>query len=98
MGSKSPIPITDILSLCQIPYPNKASFNIPCPICDGARNDSRHKHMNVRIDGDVFRCPKCSTKCSTAAYTSTSKWAASRKCGKQNRIIAQRNLYGDFFV
>ena len=68
MGSKSPIPITDILSLCQIPYPNKASFNIPCPICDGARNDSRHKHMNVRIDGDVFRCPKCSTGGGAVAF------------------------------
>ncbi len=60
MTSRSPIPITRIMDMCNIGYDSsKSSVNIACPVCDGASADKRHRHLNVRLDGDVFRCPKC---------------------------------------
>jgi hypothetical protein len=68
-ASKSPVPITDILDLCQIDYQrSRSSVNIPCPICDGARSDRKHKRLNVRLDSDVFRCPKCDTGGGAVAF------------------------------
>lgn len=48
--------------MLNIPIPNtrRASFNIPCPICDN--NDGRRrqeKHLNVNIQDDLWCCPKC---------------------------------------
>lgn len=60
--SSNPIPIKAVLDLCGVSYRGgRSNEYIPCPICDSGRNDSRHRHLNVNFDKDVFRCPKCDT-------------------------------------
>lgn len=47
----------DIISLAGLPYPpnGKSSYYVQCPCCDSGR----HKHMNINLKKEVFRCPKC---------------------------------------
>ncbi len=32
------------------------SFNISCPVCD---TDNKHKHLNINLRKNTFRCPRC---------------------------------------
>lgn len=49
--------MTDVLPLLGISCPsNRMSFNIPCPVCD---TDGRDKHLNINLQKNTFRCPRC---------------------------------------
>lgn len=50
--------MADILPLIGVPSPppGRVSFNIPCPCCD---EDPRKKHLNIHLQKNVFRCPRC---------------------------------------
>lgn len=50
--------MTDIIPLIGIPYPpsGRSNYNIPCPCCD---DNPRKKHLNINLQKDVFRCPRC---------------------------------------
>ena len=52
------IRMTDIIPLIDIPEPKygQASYNVPCPCCD---ENPRKKHLNIHLEKDVFRCPRC---------------------------------------
>ena len=52
------IRMTDIIPLIGIPEPKygRVSYNVPCPCCD---DNPRKKHMNIHLEKDVFRCPRC---------------------------------------
>ena len=50
--------MSDIIPLIGLPYPpaGRSSYNVPCPCCD----DKPHaKHLNINLQKDVFRCPRC---------------------------------------
>lgn len=54
------IPITKILDGLNISYStSRSSINIACPICDKGQNGKNHRHLNVNLTRNVFRCPKC---------------------------------------
>lgn len=50
--------MTDILPLLNLPYPpqGRSSYYIQCPCCD---DNPRKKHLNINLQKDVFRCPRC---------------------------------------
>lgn len=52
------IHMSDIIPLLGLPYPpsGRSSYNIPCPCCD---DGPRKKHLNINMQKDVFRCPRC---------------------------------------
>ena len=52
------ITMADVISLLGLPGPKdgRTSFNIQCPCCD---DNSRKKHLNINLEKDVFRCPRC---------------------------------------
>ena len=52
------IRMTDIIPLIGIPEPKygRVSYNVPCPCCD---DNPRKKHLNIHLEKDVFRCPRC---------------------------------------
>ena len=52
------IRIEDIIPLIGIPEPpyGKRVYNIPCPCCD---EDPKKRHLNINLNKDVFRCPRC---------------------------------------
>jgi len=52
------IHMTDIIPLIGIPYPpyGRSSYYVPCPCCD---DNPRKKHLNINLQKDVFRCPRC---------------------------------------
>lgn len=61
MAYQSPVPITEVCDLLGInAITSRASFNIPCPICDDNTGSRRQeKHLNINIQDDVWCCPKC---------------------------------------
>lgn len=50
--------MTDIISILGLPYPMRGqnSYYVRCPCCDDNPNK---KHLNINIQKDVFRCPRC---------------------------------------
>lgn len=52
------IRMTDIIPLIGIQEPpsGRVSYNVPCPCCD---DNPRKKHLNIHLEKDVFRCPRC---------------------------------------
>ncbi|MBQ9687042.1 MAG: DUF3854 domain-containing protein [Oscillospiraceae bacterium] len=50
--------ISDVVGLLGLPpAPNgKASYYIPCPCCDHGKKE---RHLNINLQKDVFRCPRC---------------------------------------
>ncbi len=52
------IRMTDIIPLIDIPEPQfgRVTYNVPCPCCD---DNPRKKHLNINLEKDVFRCPRC---------------------------------------
>jgi len=52
--------ITDIISLLNLSDPpsDKASYYISCPKCD----QGRHKHLNINVVKNAYRCPRCGEK------------------------------------
>lgn len=52
------ITMSDVISLLGLPEPRdgRASYNIQCPCCD---ENPRKKHLNINLEKDVFRCPRC---------------------------------------
>jgi len=51
--------MSDILPLLPIEQPDmkRSSYYVPCPCCDG--NRARNGHMNINLQKNVFRCPRC---------------------------------------
>ena len=52
------ITMADVISLLGLPGPKdgRTSYNIQCPCCD---DNPRKKHLNINLEKDVFRCPRC---------------------------------------
>ncbi|MBQ9839290.1 MAG: DUF3854 domain-containing protein [Oscillospiraceae bacterium] len=52
------IRMTDIIPLIGIPEPKQGAikYDIPCPCCD---DKPKGKHLNINLELDVFRCPRC---------------------------------------
>ena len=52
------IHMVDIIPLIDIPdpLPERTSYNVPCPCCD---TNPKKKHLNINLEKDVFRCPRC---------------------------------------
>lgn len=50
--------MTDIISALNLPYPasGRSSYYVQCPLCD---DNPRHRHLNINLKKEVFRCPKC---------------------------------------
>lgn len=50
--------MADIIPLIGLSLPpsGRSSFNISCPCCD---DNPRKKHLNINLQKDVFRCPRC---------------------------------------
>lgn len=50
--------IYDIISVLRLDNPprDRRDYYITCPCCDG---NSRSKHLNINLEKEVFRCPKC---------------------------------------
>lgn len=50
--------IYDIISVLRLDNPprDRKDYYITCPCCDG---NSRSKHLNINLEKEVFRCPKC---------------------------------------
>lgn len=50
--------MVDVIPLIGLPYPSpgKTSYNVKCPCCD---EDPRGKHLNINLQKNVFRCPRC---------------------------------------
>lgn len=50
----------DVISLIGLPYPpsGRSSYYVPCPYCDTGKHS---KHLNINLQMDVFRCPRCGT-------------------------------------
>lgn len=51
----------DVIPLLGLPYPpgGRSSYYVPCPYCDTGK---RSKHLNINLQMDVFRCPRCGIK------------------------------------
>lgn len=51
------IRMIDIISLIGLPPPinGRSSYYVQCPCCDSGK----HKHLNINLKKEVFRCPKC---------------------------------------
>lgn len=52
------ITMADVISLLGLPGPKngRVTYNIQCPCCD---ENPRKKHLNINLEKDVFRCPRC---------------------------------------
>ena len=52
------IHMTDVIPLIGLPYPpsGRASYYVSCPCCDTKPNK---RHLNINLQRDVFRCPRC---------------------------------------
>lgn len=50
--------MADIIELLGLPPPpaNRSNYNIACPCCD---TEPYKKHLNINLQKDVFRCPRC---------------------------------------
>jgi hypothetical protein len=47
----------DILPMLGLPDPpqRRTDYYVPCPCCDHGRD----KHLNIDLEKDVYRCPRC---------------------------------------
>ena len=52
--------MADILPLLGLPEPPqyRRDYYIACPNCDNEQG----KHLNIHLEKDVFRCPRCDSK------------------------------------
>ena len=50
--------MSDIIPLIGLPYPpyGRSNYNVPCPCCD---DEPHAKHLNINLQKDVFRGPRC---------------------------------------
>ena len=50
--------MADIIPLIGLPEPKDGqnAYNVTCPCCD---ENSRKKHLNINLEKNVFRCPRC---------------------------------------
>ena len=50
--------MSDIIPLIGLPYPpyGRSNYNVPCPCCD---DEPHAKHLNINLQKNVFRCPRC---------------------------------------
>ena len=50
--------MSDIIPQIGLPYPpyGRSNYNVPCPCCD---DEPHAKHLNINLQKDVFRCPRC---------------------------------------
>ena len=52
------ISMADIIPLIGLPEPSHGqnAYNVTCPCCD---EGGRKKHLNINLEKNVFRCPRC---------------------------------------
>lgn len=50
--------MADIIPLIGLPDPpvGQNAYNVTCPCCD---ESNRKKHLNINLEKNVFRCPRC---------------------------------------
>ena len=50
--------MSDIIPLIGLPYPpyGRSNYNVPCTCCD---DEPHAKHLNINLQKNVFRCPRC---------------------------------------
>ena len=50
--------MADIIPLIGLPDPpiGQNAYNVTCPCCD---ESSKKKHLNINLEKNVFRCPRC---------------------------------------
>lgn len=50
--------MTDVIDLLNIPAPpnGQSSYYVHCPCCD---ENPRKRHLNINLQKNVFRCPRC---------------------------------------
>lgn len=50
--------MTDIISALNLPQPTsgRSAYYVQCPLCDG---NPKHRHLNINLRKEVFRCAKC---------------------------------------
>ena len=50
--------MTDIILALNLPYPTNGrnSYYVQCPLCD---DNPKHRHLNINLRKEVFRCAKC---------------------------------------
>lgn len=48
----------DVIYLLDLPLPpgGRKSYNVTCPCCD---DSPQRKHLNINLEKNVFRCPRC---------------------------------------
>ena len=83
--------MADILPLLPIEQPRgkKSSYYVPCPCCDG--NRTRNGHLNISLEKDVFRCPRCDF--SGGVLDLYSYYANVDRNEARNSIIAKLHIY-----
>lgn len=50
--------MTDIISALNLPHPTsgRSAYYVQCPLCD---DNPKHRHLNINLRKEVFRCAKC---------------------------------------
>lgn len=84
--------MTDIIPLIGLPYPpsGRSSYNVPCPCCD----DKPHKkHLNINLQKDVFRCPRCGF--SGGVFDLYAQYSGIPREEVREALIARLDVQGD---
>lgn len=84
--------MTDIIPLLGIPYPpsGRSSYNIPCPCCD---DSPRKKHLNINLQKDVFRCPRCGF--SGGVFDLYAQYTGIHRDSVRDALIARLDVRGE---
>lgn len=84
--------MADIIPLIGIPYPpsGRSNYNIPCPCCD---DNPRKKHLNINLQKDVFRCPRCGF--SGGVFDLYAYYAGISRDSVREALIARLDVRGD---
>lgn len=86
------IHMSDIIPLLGLPYPpsGRSSYNVPCPCCD---DDPRKKHLNINLQKDVFRCPRCGF--SGGVFDLYSQFTGISRETVREALVARLDIQGD---
>lgn len=84
--------MVDIIELLGLPNPpsNKSNYNIPCPCCD---TEPHAKHLNINIQKDVFRCPRCGFH--GGVFDLYAHYTGIPRKNVREALIARLNVQGD---
>ena len=85
------IRMTDIIPLIGIQEPpsGRVSYNVPCPCCD---DNPRKKHLNIHLEKDVFRCPRCGF--SGGVFDLYAYYAGINRKNARDTLYARLNIDG----